>query len=138
MTVEQLIANIASQQKKCPRCGELYLSEEFYSQYKTCHENRSITQISDTEPEQQTTALVRDDARKAQGTRRTFIRFILFRTRLLDADAKWGSVKDVLDGLQHSRLIPGDREDQITLEVIQRKISHRKDERTVIEIEYPE
>lgn len=101
------------------------------------NENRSLTQISDSEPEQQTAALVGDDARKAQGTRCPVVRFTLFRNRLLDTDAKYGSVKDLLDSLQYAGLIHGDREDQITLEVLQQKIQHRKDERTMIEIIYP-
>ena len=65
------------------------------------------------------------------------MRFTLSRVRLLDADAKWGSVKDVLDGLQYAGLIRGDREDQIELEVRQVKVSSFKSETTEVEIIYP-
>lgn len=66
------------------------------------------------------------------------MRFILCRVRLLDVDAKWGSVKDLLDGLCYAGLIPGDREGQITLEVRQQKVSSYTGEKTIIELELPD
>ena len=64
------------------------------------------------------------------------VRFTLCRVSLLDVDAKWGSVKDLLDGLQYSCLVCGDKEGQIRLEVIQQKVHHFAEERTEIEIHY--
>ena len=75
--------------------------------------------------------------RKTQSARRPHVCFTLCRIKLLDVDAKYGSIKDLLDSLQYARLIQGDREDQITLEVRQEKVAHRCEEKTVIELEYP-
>ena len=60
------------------------------------------------------------------------VRFTLLRVRLLDVDAKYASVKDLLDGLAHAGLISGDKEGEITLEVVQEKVAHFAEEKTVI------
>lgn len=88
-------------------------------------------------PAKQTGALGKNNAVKTPLSRRPLVRFILCRVQLLDADAKWGSVKDLLDGLQYAGLIHGDREDQIRLKVEQQKVAHYDEEETIIEIEYP-
>ena len=80
--------------------------------------------------------LARCDAGKAQGAGCLAVIFTLHRVQLLDVDAKYGSVKDLLDGLQYAGLIPGDKEGQIDLKVEQVKVKHRKEEQTVIEITY--
>jgi hypothetical protein len=80
-------------------------------------------------------ALGGSDAREAQGTGCPHCRFTLKRVKLLDIDAKYASTKDLLDGLALARIIPGDREGQITLEVNQVKVGKYSDECTVIEIE---
>lgn len=94
--------------------------------------------LPDAEPAQQARALEPDHARKAQGAGRPLVRFTLRRVALLDVDAKWGSIKDTLDGLQYAGLIHSDKEGEIYLEVRQEKIAHRKDETTEIEIFAPE
>lgn len=58
------------------------------------------------------------------------------RCWILDRDNAWGAIKSLLDGLQKAGLIPGDREDQIELEVIQEKVNHRYQQGTTIELEY--
>lgn len=106
--------------------------------YGKPHENNSNPAgLPDTEPAQQARALDKYDAREAQGPRRHHVCFTLHRVRLLDVDAKWGSTKDCLDFLATCGLIPGDREDQITLEVRQVKVDHYRDEKTLIEVETP-
>lgn len=74
---------------------------------------------------------------KAQGARRPHVCFTLCRSRLLDWDAKYGVLKDLLDGLVIAQLLPGDREDQITGECHQVKVKSRKEEKTVIQITFP-
>jgi hypothetical protein len=103
----------------------------------TNYDNHTHPQIPNAESKQRARPLEQSDEGKASGTGRPRVCFSLLRTRLLDTDAKYGSVKDVLDGLAYAGLIPGDREDQITLEVQQVKVAHRKDESTVIQITYP-
>jgi hypothetical protein len=87
---------------------------------------------------QQAPALAGDHAREAPSTRCPIVRYTLFRVRLLDVDAKFASVKDTLDGLRYAGLIRGDKEGEITLEVEQTKVKTFKEERTLIEIVYPE
>ncbi len=101
------------------------------------HENYPDPRLSDTKPAQQAGALDTDHARKASGARCPLVRFTLCRVKLLDVDAKYGSVKDLLDGLAYAGLIRGDKEGQICLEVEQVKVSHYAEEKTVIEIDYP-
>ncbi len=83
-------------------------------------------------------ALASDCKGEAQSPGRPRIRFTLCRVRLLDVDAKFASVKDLLDGLAYAGIIPGDREGQITLEVHQVKVAAFKDECTKIEIAFPD
>jgi hypothetical protein len=75
--------------------------------------------------------------REKSGVQRTLIRFTGFRVRLLDPDNFAGSIKDLLDGLRHAKLIPGDEPDKITLETEQVKVFSRDQERTEIEIISP-
>lgn len=83
-----------------------------------------------------TTTLGTVAKRKDESYERPHVRFTLCRVSLLDVDAKWGSIKDLLDGMQIAGLIPGDREGEITLAVYQQKVFHRSDECTEIEIVY--
>ena len=94
-------------------------------------------ELSNPQPSKQERALGANGTGKTQSARRPHVCFTLCRTKLLDVDAKYGSIKDLLDSLQYAGLIHGDREDQITLEVKQEKVAHRSEEKTVIEIEYP-
>ena len=95
------------------------------------------TRLPDAKPAQQAGALVGHHAGEAPRAGRPGVVFTLHRVRLLDTDAKHGSCKDLLDGLAYAGLIPGDREDQITLDVRQEKVASFKVEQTVIEITYP-
>jgi hypothetical protein len=93
--------------------------------------------VSHSKPSKQKRALDRHHEGEAQSAGRPHVCFTLCRVRLLDVDAKYGSVKDLLDGCAYAGLVVGDREDQITLEVRQEKVSHYEDEKTVIQITYP-
>jgi hypothetical protein len=91
--------------------------------------------LPDAQPQcDQAPALVAAVSREDQSVHRTRIRFVGYRTRPLDPDNFAGSVKDLLDGLRHAQLIPGDEAWRIILETEQVKVGHVKDERTEIEI----
>jgi hypothetical protein len=92
--------------------------------------------ISHAEQCERPKELARSDAGKAPGASCPLVCFTLHRVQLLDVDAKYGSVKDLLDGLQYAGLIAGDKEGQIDLKVEQIKVKHREEEQTVIEITY--
>jgi len=53
---------------------------------------------------------------------RPLVRIVRCSTSSLDRDNLYGSVKPLVDQLRYSGLIPGDREDQIDLEVQQIKV----------------
>lgn len=107
-------------------------------QQKYGHGHQASPPLPHAKPAKQTRALVGNHAGEARGTGCPRVRFTLCRVRLLDVDAKYGSIKDLLDGLQYANLLQGDREGEVTLEVIQERVSHYSEERTEIEIEYPE
>lgn len=100
------------------------------------NETHAHTQLPDPKPSKQKRALDTNHEGETPSAGCPFVRFTLCRVRLLDVDAKYGSVKDLLDGVAIAGLIPGDREGQITLEVRQEKVRSFKDEKTVIEIFY--
>lgn len=74
---------------------------------------------------------------EAAGLRRIIVRFTGYRVHPLDPDNFAGSVKDLLDGLRHAKLIPGDETWRIKLETEQEKVAHFKEEKTVIDIAWP-
>lgn len=90
--------------------------------------------VPDAQQRQCAETLARGDAGEAQGARLPHCRFTLVRKKLLDVDAKYSSVKDLLDCLAIAGVIPGDKEGQITLEVIQRKTTTGQAEETIIEV----
>ena len=92
--------------------------------------------VPDTKPAKQARALGKDDEGKTPSARRPLVCFTLRRVKLLDPDAKYGSVKDLLDGLHYAGLIRGDREDEINLQVEQERVPHYFQEQTIIEIFY--
>ena len=82
-------------------------------------------------------ALARRDEGKAQRPRLLHCRFTLCRKSLLDVDAKYASVKDLLDCLVIAGIVDGDKEGQITLEVNQKKIIKGESETVIIEVFRP-
>jgi hypothetical protein len=91
-------------------------------------------EVSNAEPEEQARALDGHDAGETQGAGCPLVRFTLRRVKLLDVDAKFGSIKDLLDALQYAGAIRGDREGQIRLEVLQEKVKTYAQEETQIEV----
>lgn len=71
---------------------------------------------------------------KEQSIPRIRVRFTGYRVRPLDPDNFAGSCKDLLDGLRHAGLIPGDEPWRIILETDQVRVGAFKEEKTVIEI----
>ncbi len=114
--------------------GKRWPNEEF--DYEANHQRK----IQDSEQCEQTSALGSESEGKASGARRPLIGFTLYRVKLLDWEAKYSSVKDLLDGCVAAGLLDGDREDQIDPKsfVIQKKVAHYSEERTEISIEFPE
>jgi len=98
--------------------------------------SQARTKLPAPEPERaQANALDQTVQGKTEGVRRPAIRFTLYRLRLLDRDNYAGSAKDLLDGLRHAALIPGDSEAEIDLQVEQVKVARRSEQKTVISIE---
>ena len=102
------------------------------------NETPNRSEIPNPEPKHhQTPALDSTNAGKEKGVRRVIVRFIGFRVRPLDPDNFAGGCKDLLDGLRHSGLIPGDEPWKIDFQTRQEKVAHRSEEKTIIKIEYP-
>jgi hypothetical protein len=100
------------------------------------YETDNPRKISNSESQRdEAPALDGADAREAPSLRRTRIRFTGYRVRPLDPDNFAGSVKDLLDGLRHAKIISGDEWWRITLETTQKKVRSFAEEKTVIEIE---
>lgn len=94
-------------------------------------------QVPDAKPKcDKAPALVPADARKEAGIPSVTVRFTGFRVRPLDPDNFAGSIKDLLDGLRHASLIPGDEPWRIRLETEQVKVRSYKEERTEIIIDF--
>ena len=83
----------------------------------------------------QTDALDGPVSGEAKSVQRIGVRVVFYRFRLWhDRDNYSSAAKDLLDGLRHAALIPGDSEKEIDLEVEQHKVANRLDQKTVIEI----
>lgn len=112
------------------------MSKQFDSAWLARYENKSRRPVPHTQQRQLPETLARGDEGKTPSTGRPVVRFRLRRVKLLDVDAKWASVKDLLDGLQHASLIHSDKEGEIDLDVKQDQVPSYDCERTEIEIEY--
>lgn len=102
------------------------------------NDHHSSPEIPDPKQRKRAKALEVNHEGEAQGSRLPHICFILRRVSLLDIDSKYHSVKDLLDGVVVAFQLQGDKEGQITLEVRQEKIAHRKDEETIITVDIPD
>ena len=110
---------------------------EWYQKQLQRYENKSHpARIPDPKPRECPAPLEGHREEEARGSRCPVVRFRLCRVKLLDVDAKYASVKDLLDGLTAAGCIHGDKEGQIRLEVEQIKVSSYTSECTEIEIEY--
>ncbi len=104
---------------------------------KDFYEINDHRKIQDSEQCEQAAALGSEGEGEASRPKRPVIGFTLYRVKLLDWEAKYSSVKDLLDGCVKAGILDGDREDQIDPKsyVIQKKVGTYAEERTVIEIE---
>jgi hypothetical protein len=94
--------------------------------------------LQDAQPQLDTpAALVGVEERERPSIHRIAVLFTGYRVKTLDPDNFAGSVKDLLDGLRHSGLIPEDTAAAITLETEQIKVDGYKQEKTQITISYP-
>ena len=94
-------------------------------------------QLSRSEPERdQAPTLGPAIPGKVQSVPRVTVRFIGYRCRPLDPDNFAGGCKDLLDGLRHASLIPGDEPWRINFETRQEKVASRSQDKTVIAISY--
>ncbi len=96
--------------------------------------HKANSKLPHTQQRERPAQLAPSSGGEAQGTGCPRVCFTLCRVRLLDVDAKYASVKDLLDGLAIAGLIRGDQEGQISLEVHQVKVRSFKEESTVITI----
>lgn len=111
----------------------------FTTEWLCDYENKSRpSRLPNPKPRQRPAPLEVHREEETRGTGCPIIRFTLCRIRLLDVDAKYASVKDLLDGCVYSGLLHGDKEGQVRLEVEQIKVATIANEKTLIEIEYAE
>lgn len=73
---------------------------------------------------------------RPEGTKRTRVIITSLRTRILDKDNAYSGAKSLLDSIKKSGLINDDSEKEIDYEVKQIKVAHRKDEKTVVDVDY--
>lgn len=106
---------------------------------KGAHEtHHPRTEIPNPKPQRdKAPALVVAVSGEEKGFPRTRVCFTGYRVRPLDPDNFAGSVKDLLDGLRHAQLVPGDEPWQIILTTDQVKVASFKEEKTVIDIIIP-
>lgn len=86
----------------------------------------------------QVEALAHADEGQGSCNGRPILRITSFRVRLLDRDNLWGGSKAITDCIAAVGLIPGDAEHETDIRLTQEKVAHRYEERTEIEIQYPE
>ncbi len=124
MTIEEL-------KKRFPNASRSFLEAN-------TDDHRTDSLPSRPKPERnQAPALGQAKKREVCGMVRPVVQFIGYRVRPLDPDNFAGGCKDLLDGLRHSGLIPGDENWRIQFATDQEKVSSRKEEKTVIRITYP-
>jgi hypothetical protein len=110
-------------------------SEDFFK----ANEIKTIVKLPNPYPKHyKATTLDRLAKRKEKSMGRTTVRYRLCRVRPLDPDGVAGSTKDLTDGLCRCGLLSGDDPTQITLIVEQETVPHYNEERTEIEIEWPQ
>ncbi len=103
------------------------------------NETKTRSKLPDPKPKHyEATALGRAVPGKTKSVERVKVRYRLFRVRPLDFENFAGSTKDCTDGLCRCGLLPGDDPTRLSLTVEQEKVAHFADERTEIEIEWPE
>lgn len=103
------------------------------------NETKTRPALPDPKPKHyEATALDRAVPGKKEGMERITLRYRLFRVRPLDYENFAGSTKDLTDGLCRIGLLPGDDPTKVIIITEQERVEHYRDERTEIEIIWPE
>jgi hypothetical protein len=110
---------------------------------KKGYDTRLALGIPITEPKPNSPLALEQAARRApprdeKPDSRIVVRITSYRRRFLDFDNLVGGLKSCVDCLQLSGLIPDDGYDAIKLEPTQERVIGKNQEKTRIEIEYPE
>lgn len=101
------------------------------------HDYQTGSELQDTQPEPPVQPkLLGKGQGTAQGAARIVVRITSFRRRLLDPDNL--CPKALVDSLRYSGILPDDRPQDIELSIAQEKVAHRREERTEIELTFPE
>jgi len=79
-------------------------------------------------------ALERTPEGKGTGDGRVTVCITSYRTRLLDLDNAFGGQKPLLDCITQLGLIRGDDPESIELVVRQKRVAHRNQEKTLVEL----
>lgn len=99
------------------------------------YENQNRTSIQNPKCPEPVKALGCPDARETKCATRPIVRITSCRIRLLDKDNLYRGCKSLLDALRYTGAIPGDSEMEIDYQARQIKVAHRREEKTVIELE---
>lgn len=76
--------------------------------------------------------------RQGTGDGRIIVRLCSYRVKPLDLDNAYGGGKNLLDCVKEIHLIPDDNPEEIRLIVDQKRVEHYNQEKTLLEITYPE
>lgn len=113
-------------------------NEQFKSMFPNA--SRSVLEInhhlSHTKPQRPVpNESLEQAAREEKSSKRCVVSITSFRCRLTDPDNL--CPKYIIDSLRYAGALYDDREEDIELHVSQKKVSHRTQERTDIEITWP-
>lgn len=101
------------------------------------HDYQTGSELQDPQPEPSVQhKLLGESQGTAQGAARIVVRITSFRRRLLDPDNL--CPKALVDSLRYAGILSNDRPQDIELAVAQQKVAHRREERTEIELVFPE
>jgi len=125
----------------CPVCSMPEPGNQTWEEKR--HANQAKPKVPDAKPKRdKAPALERTIPGKTTGIQGIEKRHRLcvtgFRIRPLDPDNFAGGTKDIIDGLRHAGLIPGDEPWRIILETDQVRVRSLAEENTEIVIEYTE
>lgn len=117
--------NATSLKRIFPRCSESFLEA-------------NSAGVSDAKPQRKPgPALDRGLPREEESAHRTYVRIVRFSRTALDKDNLYGGAKACLDRIKESGLILDDSEKHIFLVVDQESVDTESEERTEIELIWP-
>lgn len=120
--------------KMLPMAFRMQIEAQKYRGQNNINNRRMVPAVEQRQP-----ALAVEHAAQVRSMGSSVVRYrvsiTMHRIALQDTDNKWIAPKAILDGLVQAFELPGDSERQIDYHVEQIKVAHRKDQKTVIEIE---